>query len=243
MQSLLISMERANHLFESPSVRSGEDSELHFEDFTLEKRLGDGAFGQVWRVLHKATQRIYAVKQVAKAKVSQMLPQFKREVFIMYQLKHPHIIKLFNHFEDSEHFYLIMELAEGGNLFNRLTKEKQFMERTAAQYFREVVLAVEYLHSHEPAIIHRDIKPENILLDKDGRVKLTDFGWSNYYNQDIPVPRTTVCGTLEYLPPEIVDQSGHTTAADIWCLGVLLFEMLVGFTPFKALTQQRLLTK
>ena len=118
---------------------------------------------------------MYALKQVPKEKVSKMLSQFRREVYIMYEINHPHIIKLFNHFEDDKFFYLIMELAEG-NLFHKLYREKQFLERVAAQYFREVLLAVEYLHSHIPAIIHRDIKPENILLDKEGRIKLTDFG-------------------------------------------------------------------
>lgn len=230
------------YLFETPSVASGEEAEMKKDDFLFEKRLGDGAFGKVWRVRHIATQRLYAIKEVAKDKVMKMLPQFKREVFIMYQLNHPHIVKLHNHFEDETSFYLIMELSEGGNLFHKLYREKQFYEQLAAQYFREVVLAVEYLHSHQPAIIHRDIKPENILLDVEGRVKVTDFGWSNYYNLDQPVPRTTVCGTLEYLPPEIVEQRGHGPGADIWCLGVLLFEMLVGYTPFKANAKERMLS-
>ena len=229
------------YLFETPSVASGEEAEMKKDDFLFEKRLGDGAFGKVWRVRHLATQRTYAIKEVPKEKVMKMLPQFKREVFIMYQLSHPHIVKLHSHFEDETSFYLIMELSEGGNLFHKLYREKQFYEQLAAQYFREVVLAVEYLHSHQPAIIHRDIKPENILLDSEGRIKLTDFGWSNYYNLDQPIPRTTVCGTLEYLPPEIVEQKGHGPGADIWCLGVLLFEMLVGYTPFKSNAKERML--
>lgn len=119
---------------------------------------------------------MYALKQVPKQNVSKLLPQFKREVMIMYEISHPHIIKLYNHFEDEKNFFLIMELAEGGNLFHKLYRERNFLEKVAAQYFREILLAVEYLHSHVPAIIHRDIKPENILLDKDGRIKLTDFG-------------------------------------------------------------------
>ena len=230
------------YLFETPSVASGEEAEMKKDEFLFEKRLGDGAFGKVWRVRHLSTQKSYAVKEVPKDKVMKMLPQFKREVYIMYQLSHPHIIKLHSHFEDETSFYLIMELSEGGNLFHKLYREKQFYEQLAAQYFREVVLAVEYLHSHVPAIIHRDIKPENILLDGEGRIKLTDFGWSNYYNVEQPIPRTTVCGTLEYLPPEIVEQKGHGTGVDIWCLGVLLFEMLVGYTPFKSNAKDRMLS-
>lgn len=221
-------------LFESPGVANGSEQELTRKDFDFERRLGDGAFGQVWRVKHKTTLKVFAMKQVPKEKVMKMLGQFRREVFIMYELSHPHIIKLYNHFEDEKFFYLIMEIADGGNLFHKLYREKCFLERNAAQYFREVVLAVEYLHSHVPAIIHRDIKPENILLDKEGRIKLTDFGWSNYYSTDNPTLRYTMCGTLEYLPPEIVSETGHNTGADIWCLGILLFEMLTGSTPFNS---------
>lgn len=227
-------------LFESPSVASGEEPELKRFDFDFERKMGDGAFGQVWRVRHKRTSQLYALKQVPKERVSKMLPQFRREVFIMYEINHPHIVKLYNHFEDDKFFYLIMELAEG-NLFHKLYREKHFLERVAAQYFREVLLAVEYLHSHIPAIIHRDIKPENILLDKEGRLKLTDFGWSNYYSSESPTPRFTMCGTLEYLPPEMVQEVGHDTSADIWCLGILLYEMLIGSTPFKSALRDQML--
>ena len=107
-----------------------------------------------------------------------------------------------------------MEFCSEGNLFQRLHRQKVFMEFEAGQYFREVLLSIEYLHSHVPAIIHRDIKPENILIDKDNRVKLTDFGWSNYYSSDVE-PRHTVCGTPEYLPPEMVEQKTHDTSADV----------------------------
>lgn len=227
-------------LFESPSVSSGEEPELKRFDFDFERKMGDGAFGQVWRVRHKTTSQLFALKQVPKEKVSKMLTQFRREVYIMYEINHPHIVKLYNHFEDDKFFYLIMELAEG-NLFHKLYREKHFLEKVAAQYFLEVLLAVEYLHSHVPSIIHRDIKPENILLDKEGRLKLTDFGWSNFYSSEAPTPRFTTCGTLEYLPPEMVQEKGHDTSADIWCLGILLYEMLVGMTPFKSSLREQML--
>ena len=152
-------------LFESPSVTSGEEQELTRSDFDFERKLGDGAFGQVWRVRHKKTSNYYALKQVPKQKVTKMLSQFRRELYIMYEINHPHIVKLYNHFEDKDYFCLIMELAEG-NLFHKLYREKHFLEKVAVQYFREVLLAVEYLHSHVPSIIHRDIKPDNFLIGK-----------------------------------------------------------------------------
>lgn len=207
-------------------------NEYNRADFDFQRKIGDGAFGQVWKVRHKKTFKLYAIKQVQKTKVARMIDQFRRELSIMYSLDHPHIVKLYSHFEDEKFFYMLMELVEGGNLFQKLSKENVLLERIAAQYFREIILAVEYLHTRSPIIIHRDIKPENIMIDKSGRMKLSDFGWANYVNRI--AERLTSCGTLEYLPPEIVEEQGHDTCADIWCLGILLFEMLAGTTPFKA---------
>ncbi len=159
-----------------------------------------------------------------------MVEQTNREIEIMYKLDHPHIIKLYSHFEDDEDFCLIMQIASKGQLYTIIKRLKRLDQRTAAQYMREVLSAIKYLHTRNPPIIHRDIKPENILLDQEGRCKLADFGWSNF--DDGKKHRETYCGTPEYLAPEMVTKSGHDESVDIWALGVLLFEMLTGRTPF-----------
>lgn len=201
---------------------------LSIKDFHFAEQLGKGAFGSVWKAVHVKTNMPYAIKIVLKQRLARMLPQFKREISILSNLNHPHIVKFHGHFEDSDSYYLILEYAENGSLFATLNRQRRFMQMDASQYFRETLSAVQYLHSHSPPIIHRDIKPENILLNSENRVLLADFGWSNYFND----PRKTVCGTIEYLPPEIVKKQEHGPAADIWCLGVLLYEMLMGKSPF-----------
>lgn len=226
-------------LFQAPSLDGCR--ETCKKDYSFETKIGEGAFGQVWKIKHKKTGKYYACKQVSKEKVVKMIDQFRREVFIMYEVTHSHIIKLYHHFEDEKYFYLVMELAEAGSLFQKLVSERCFLERQANQYFREVMDAIDCLHSHNPAIIHRDIKPENILIDKEGNLKVTDFGWSNYYSSEQGTPRYTICGTTEYLCPEMVKETGHTPAVDIWCLGVLLYEMLCGFTPFRSAVKESLM--
>lgn len=202
-------------LFLSPSVTNNHERECKVSDFQSlsRKAIGEGAFGQVYKVRHIQTGNLYAIKVISKSKVIErnMVEQLKREVRIMYCLTHPNIIKLYNHFEDDNNVYLILELAEAGNLFQKLCKFRSFDERSAAQYLREIALAVQYLHSQDPPIIHRDIKPENIFLDLNGRGKLGDFGWSSVYDSE----RCTYCGTLEYLAPEMIDRIGHGLKLDM----------------------------
>ena len=159
-----------------------------------------------------------------------MIDQINKEIEIMYKLDHPHIIKLYSHFEDNEDFCLIMEYASNGQLYSLIKKYKKLNQIKAKQYMKEIISAIQYLHTRCPPIIHRDIKPENILIDHEGRCKLADFGWSNFDNGR--KNRDTFCGTPEYLAPEMINQSGHDKSVDIWALGILLFEMLTGRIPF-----------
>ena len=159
-----------------------------------------------------------------------MVDQINREIEIMYQLNHPHIIKLYSHFEDNDNFYLIMEYASKGQLYSIIRKHKKLSQIIAKQYMEEIISALQYLHTRNPPIIHRDIKPENILIDHEGKCKLADFGWSNFDNGR--KNRDSCGGTPEYLAPEMINQCGHDKSVDIWALGILLFEMLTGRIPF-----------
>jgi serine/threonine protein kinase len=218
----------------SPSVSTGMEREAKKTDFEAleDKSIGKGGFGCVWKVRHKITKKVYAIKVINKDSIikQNLVEQTNREIEIMYKLDHPHIIKLYNHYEDDEDFCLVMQYASKGQLYNQIKRLKRLDQKTAAQYMREIISAVKYLHTRNPPIIHRDIKPENVLLDSDGRCKLADFGWSNFEEEN--KQRETYCGTPEYLAPEMINKSGHDESVDIWSLGVLLFEMLTGKTPF-----------
>ncbi len=220
-------------LFLSPTVKTGQENEANLRDFDIGDLLGSGAFGSVYKVTHKTSKRIFALKVIRKDKIkkNKMETQIQNEVKIMYSLKSEFVVCLYNHFEDDENLYLVMEFAEEGQLMNKLKKatNKKLSEATAAAYVRDLVSALDYIHSLTPPIIHRDIKPENLLVTASNRIKLGDFGWSNYQED---VARNTFCGTPEYLAPEMISGKGHTEKLDIWCLGILMFEVLSGRTPF-----------
>jgi len=179
-----------------------------------------------------------AIKKVPLAILRQhsLMEQMDREIAILRSLRHPHIVTLHFDFRDDAHVYLGMEFAAGGVLFDLLSKNGKFSLPVAAKYFYEVCDALDYLHNLPEKVIHRDIKPENILLDKDGHVKLADFGWSNI--MDNAAFRATFCGTPDYLAPEMIRGEGHNESLDMWEMGVLLFEMTVGKSPFGSSSQE-----
>ena len=231
---LILNKVQKRVLFLSPTVTTGLERECNKNDFYRQgdSYIGKGAFGEVWKVSHKMTGKIYVIKVMNKSdfKEQKLMEQINREIEIMYKLNHPHVMRLINHFEDDEKFYLIMPYASKGQLYSLLRRQVRFDQRTAAQYMREVLEAVRYIHSFSPKIIHRDIKPENLLLDDNYRVLLSDFGWSNFLDEN--EYRKTFCGTPEYLSPEMAKKEGHNEMVDIWALGVLLFEFLAGYAPF-----------
>eukprot|EP00668_Euglena_longa_P000645 GGOE01000784.1.p1 GENE.GGOE01000784.1~~GGOE01000784.1.p1 ORF type:complete len:386 (+),score=72.57 GGOE01000784.1:46-1158(+) len=202
-------------------------------DFAIGRKLGKGKFGEVYLAREKGSRFLVALKvidkeQVAAAKVTH---QVRREIEIHAKLRHPNVVRLYAYFYDKRRVYLVLEYCPRGELYKLLQSEGRFTELRAAQYIASLGAAIQYLHSQ--GVLHRDLKPENLLLDKSGQVKLADFGWCIQPEEDAG-RRTTLCGTLDYLPPEMVDNVGYDRSADIWCLGVILFEFLTGAPPFEA---------
>ncbi|CAJ1346080.1 unnamed protein product [Effrenium voratum] len=211
------------------------------DELKFDKPLGRGYFGEVWRCYRSSRSSssvVWAVKKIPRSLIEQhsLTEQMEREIEIMRSLRHPHIVELHFNFRDDSHVYLGLEFAEGGGMFDLLSKQGKFSAERSAQHFYEVCDALEYLHTQKPQIIHRDIKPENILLDKDQRAKLADFGWSNVL-ENVSY-RATFCGTPDYLAPEMIRGEGHNESLDMWEMGVLLYEMMVGRSPFGGANQE-----
>ena len=219
----------------SESVSIGLEAEPKIQDFQIKKEIGNGSFGRVYLASHIKTKVDYAIKIIDKRNKTNIdgKPYFRREIEIMYKIRHPNCVRLFGNFEDENYCYFIMEYIPGGNLYNLMASNRNtgLNIYLVARIMRELVSAIYYLHNMNPPIIHRDIKPENVLLTNNSDIKLTDFGWSNYINFE-GEQRLTFCGTPIYLAPEMIQNTGHDEHVDIWCLGVLLFELLTGTPPF-----------
>lgn len=206
----------------------------NINELLVTRTLGRGYFGEVCRAQEKAgSKRMFAIKKIKQALIEKhkFQHQIHREMSIMYSLNHPRIVKLFFNFEDSRYLYLGMEFVTGGTLYDKLQRARRFPADVASRYFAETCDALQYIHHLPEKVIHRDIKPENILLDAKDHVKLADFGWANILQDQL---RDTFCGTLDYLAPEMVEGTGHDESVDLWSMGVLLFELLAGHSPFGA---------
>jgi len=205
---------------------------ISLSDFELMDTLGTGSFGRVRLVKFlqapTGTPIYYALKILKKSEVIYLkqVEHVKTEKKLLEQIMHPFIVNLMGAFQDEKNLYLMMEYIIGGEFFSHLRKAGRFPNDTSKFYAAQITLVFEYLHGMQ--ILYRDLKPENLLLTSEGNCKVTDFGFA----KRVEYRTWTLCGTPEYLAPEIILSKGHGKAVDWWALGILMYEMLAGYPPF-----------
>lgn len=200
------------------------------------EKIGEGSYSKVFKVMHLITKELRAIKIINKDLLENQQDDKKtlNEIEILSMLDHPNIIKVFEYFSDKKFFYLVVELAKGGELYEKLYHIQYFNERDAAIIMSQILSAVCYLHSK--GIVHRDLKPENLLLETDNintdlTIKLIDFGTSNFYKKTNKL--TTVVGSTYYMAPEVIN-SDYNEKCDLWSCGIIMYIMLSGYPPFEA---------
>ena len=201
---------------------------LKADDYEQTKTLGAGAFGRVRLASHKSSGRYVAIKTLKKFELirTKQVDHVLSENSILASIDHPLLVSMDGYFQDERYLYLVLELVQGGELFTYLRGSGRFLAPQASFYAAQVTMMFEYLHSKN--VVYRDLKPENILIANDGYLKLTDFGFAK-----IVEGRTyTLCGTPEYICPEILLNKGHSKAVDWWTLGILIYELIAGIDPF-----------
>ena len=203
---------------------------IKLKDYEQLKTVGLGSYGRVRLCKHKKTGDIFVMKILKKNEIikQKQVDHVYSEFNILINLKHPFIVQLLGYnFDDPKYVYFILEYIQGGELFTLLRTKRTFPIPQARFYIAHIITIFEYLHSKN--IVYRDLKPENILINKNGYLKLTDFGFAKQLENE---KTYTLCGTPEYLAPEIILNKGHGKAVDWWTMGILLYEMLVGIDPF-----------
>jgi serine/threonine protein kinase len=217
-------------------MQSNDDNplgiKLTFHHFIKLKVLGKGSFGEVLLVQLKANNKYYAMKILTKKQVKLRHQEVhtKAERDLMVKINCPFIVNIKFAFQDEYKLYIITEFMQGGEMFFHLHKEKRFSNEKTRFYIIEIILAIEFLHKNN--MLYRDLKPENIMVDASGHIKLTDFGLSKMFTKT-KEKAFTICGTPQYLAPEILSDEGYDNSVDWWSLGCVMYEMLVGRAPFR----------
>lgn len=213
-------------------------------DFDQLKVLGQGTYGKVLLVRERATGRLYAQKQLKKASMiveEKKILQTKTEKEILESVRHPYIVKLFYAMQDQQKLYLILEYAQGGELFHHLATRAMLTEDVVSFYCAEMVLALVHLHVNV-GVVYRDLKPENCLLDADGHLVLTDFGLSKVATDDAGRCKTFL-GTPEYMAPEVLKGEDYDYGVDWWSLGAVCYDLLTGSPPYPGNSYKMILNK
>lgn len=213
---------------EGPSWKQAEDIR---DIYNFRDVLGTGAFSEVILAEDKRTQKLVAIKCIAKKALEGKEGSMENEIAVLHKIKHPNIVALDDIYESGGHLYLIMQLVSGGELFDRIVEKGFYTERDASRLIFQVLDAVKYLH--DLGIVHRDLKPENLLyysLDEDSKIMISDFGLSKM--EDPGSVLSTACGTPGYVAPEVLAQKPYSKAVDCWSIGVIAYILLCGYPPF-----------
>ena len=209
-----------------------ERKAFRMSDFQIKETLGTGTFSRVRLARHIMSESFYAIKILKKVDILRLdqLEHTRDEISILLKIDHPFIVALNGYFHDESRIFMVLDYIEGGEIFTLLRREGRFHDNDAKFYLAELFLAIEHLHQQN--VVYRDIKPENLLVNKEGHICLTDFGFAKV----VTTQTKTLCGTPEYLAPEMISsgQLGYGKSVDWWAFGILAFEMVVGFPPFYA---------
>ncbi|XP_030623449.1 calcium/calmodulin-dependent protein kinase IGb [Chanos chanos] len=209
------------------------------EVFDFMEVLGSGAFSEVYMVRERKTGKLFAMKCVKKKHKRDL--NLENEIAVLRRIKHENVVGLEDFYESRTHYYLVMQLVSGGELFDRILDRGMYSERDASLVIRQVLEAVNYLHKN--GIVHRDLKPENLLYysqDENSKIMISDFGLSKLEESGI---MSTACGTPGYVAPEVLAQKPYSKAVDCWSIGVITYILLCGYPPFYEETETRLFSK
>lgn len=209
-----------------------DEYRFKLQNYTLTKKIGEGTFSTVWVGENENFNNYVAVKILPKEDVpsSKSMTRFNREINLLKSMNHPFILHFYELIEDDKCFYLVLEHVENDNLAEFITRKRKLDDRIALHIFLQLLNGLDYLHN-EVKVIHRDLKPENVTLDKNNNIRIIDFGLSKTLSEDSP-KLFAACGSPAYVAPEIILGSGYTVSADIWSLGVILYNMVTGELPF-----------